>query len=94
MSPTLIPGPTCVCHFKYLRPFEYSELTARFGKCTALLLPTLRTTFQLRVVDGLSIIETAGILEHTASAAHPRDRPSSARSLANVLKFAKRLQRF
>ena len=39
-----------------------SELTARVRKCTALLSPTLRRTFQLRVVDGLSIFETARIL--------------------------------
>jgi len=39
-----------------------SELTARLRKCTALLSPTLRRTFQLRVVDGLSIFETARIL--------------------------------
>jgi RNA polymerase sigma-70 factor (ECF subfamily) len=39
-----------------------SELTARLRKCSALLSPTLRRTFQLRVVDGFSILETACIL--------------------------------
>jgi RNA polymerase sigma-70 factor (ECF subfamily) len=38
------------------------ELLARFQECAALLSPTLRRTFQLRVVDGLSILETARIL--------------------------------
>ncbi len=42
--------------------FRNSELTARLRKCTALLSPTLRRTFKLRVVDGLSIFETARIL--------------------------------
>jgi hypothetical protein len=35
-----------------------SELTAHLRKCTALLSPSLRRTFQLRVVDGLSIFKT------------------------------------
>jgi hypothetical protein len=35
------------------------ELTTRLRKCTAMLTPTLRRTFQLRVVDGLSVLETA-----------------------------------
>jgi len=39
-----------------------SELTTHLRKCTALLSPTLRRTFQLRVVEGLSILETARIL--------------------------------
>jgi RNA polymerase sigma-70 factor, ECF subfamily len=39
-----------------------SELTARLRQCTALLSPALRRTFQLRVVDGFSIFETARIL--------------------------------
>src|SRR6201987_1852678 len=42
--------------------FRNSELTERLRKCTALLSPTLRRTFQLRVMDGLSIVETARIL--------------------------------
>jgi RNA polymerase sigma-70 factor, ECF subfamily len=39
-----------------------SELAAHLRKCTALLSPRLRRTFQLRVVDGLSIFETAQVL--------------------------------
>jgi RNA polymerase sigma-70 factor (ECF subfamily) len=42
--------------------FRNFELTSRLRKCTALLSPALRRTFQLRVVDGLSIVETARIL--------------------------------
>jgi RNA polymerase sigma-70 factor (ECF subfamily) len=42
--------------------FRSSELKARLRKCTTVLSPTLRRTFQLRVVDGLSILETARIL--------------------------------
>jgi RNA polymerase sigma-70 factor, ECF subfamily len=38
------------------------ELSARLQKCAALLSPTLQRTFQLRVVDGLSIFETAQVL--------------------------------
>jgi RNA polymerase sigma factor (sigma-70 family) len=49
-----------------------SELTARLGRCTALLSPTLRRTFELRVMNGLSICETAQLLEcHTE-----RSRPN------------------
>src|SRR5580704_10799456 len=39
------------------------ELSARLQKCAALLSPTLRRTFQLRVLRGLSIFETARILK-------------------------------
>ena len=39
-----------------------SELIARLREYTGLLSPTLRKTFQLRVVNGLSIFETAQIL--------------------------------
>src|ERR1700745_372459 len=42
--------------------FRDSELVARLRKCIALLSPTLRRTFQLRVMDGLSVFETARIL--------------------------------
>ena len=48
------PSPEDVC--------RGSELTAHVRKCTALLSPSLRRTFQLRVVDGLSIFETAQVL--------------------------------
>jgi hypothetical protein len=39
-----------------------SELGAHLRKCTALLSPRLRRTFQLRVVDSFSILETAQVL--------------------------------
>jgi RNA polymerase sigma-70 factor (ECF subfamily) len=39
-----------------------SELAAQLRKCIALLSPSLRRTFLLRVVDGLSIFETAEVL--------------------------------
>jgi RNA polymerase sigma-70 factor (ECF subfamily) len=42
--------------------YRNSELTSRLRKFTALLSPTLRRTFQLRVMSGLSIFETAQIL--------------------------------
>jgi len=42
--------------------FRNSEFTACLRKCATRLLPTLRRTFQLRVMDGLSIFETARIL--------------------------------
>jgi RNA polymerase sigma-70 factor, ECF subfamily len=38
------------------------ELIARVHKCSVRLSPTLRRTFQLRVLMGLSIIETAQVL--------------------------------
>src|SRR6202166_2847669 len=41
---------------------RHSELIGRLRRCTALLSPPLRRTFQLRVVNGLSISETARIL--------------------------------
>jgi len=41
---------------------RHSELTDRLRRCTTLLSPPLRRIFQLRVVDGLSISETARIL--------------------------------
>jgi RNA polymerase sigma-70 factor, ECF subfamily len=42
--------------------FRNSELTARLRKCITLLSPSLRRTFQLRVVDGFSVLETAQVL--------------------------------
>jgi RNA polymerase sigma factor (sigma-70 family) len=39
-----------------------SELAAYLRQCTAQLSPKLRRTFQLHVVDGLSIFETAQVL--------------------------------
>jgi RNA polymerase sigma-70 factor, ECF subfamily len=42
--------------------YRNSELAAHLRKCAGELSPTLRRTFQLRVMDGLSICETAQIL--------------------------------
>ena len=68
--------------------FRHSELTARLRKCTALLSPTLRRTFQLRVVDGLSIHETArilGLAHGTVKAQLARARAKLARHMRPVL---------
>ena len=68
--------------------FRNSELTARLRKCTALLSPTLRRTFKLRVVDGLSIFETARILgvpHGTVKAQLARARAKIARYMRPVL---------
>jgi len=66
---------------------RYSELTVRLRKCTALLSPTLRRTFQLRVMDGLSILETARILglpHGTVKAQLARARAKIARHMRPV----------
>jgi RNA polymerase sigma-70 factor (ECF subfamily) len=77
--------------------FRTSELTTRLRKCTALLSPTLRRTFQLRVVDGLSIFETARILSvphGTVKAQLARARATIARHMRPVLAPSRRtLQR-
>jgi RNA polymerase sigma factor (sigma-70 family) len=68
--------------------FRNFELTSRLRKCTALLSPTLRRTFQLRVVDGLSIVETARILgmpHGTVKAQLVRARAKIARHMRPVL---------
>jgi RNA polymerase sigma-70 factor, ECF subfamily len=73
--------------------FRHSELTARLRKCTALLSPTLRRTFQLRVVDGLSIFETARILgvpHGTVKAQLARARAKVARQMRPVLAPSRR----
>ena len=65
-----------------------SELTSRLRKCTALLSPTLRRTFQLRVVDGFSILETARILglpHGTVKAQLARARAKLSRHMRPVL---------
>ncbi len=75
--------------------FRNSELTARLRKCTALLSPTLRRTFQLRVLDGLSIFETARILgvpHGTVKAQLARARARIARHMRPVL--ARRSRKF
>lgn len=41
---------------------RYCELADRLRRCTALLSPPLLRTFRLRIVDGLSISETARVL--------------------------------
>jgi len=68
-----------------LRTFE---LRSRLRKATALLSPTLRRTFQLRVVDGLSIAQTAQILgvpHGTVKAQMARARAKLARNMRPVL---------
>jgi len=73
--------------------FRNSELTARLQKCTALLSPTLRRTFQLRVMDGLSIFETARILgvpHGTIKAQLARARAQIARHMRPVLAPSRR----
>jgi RNA polymerase sigma-70 factor (ECF subfamily) len=73
--------------------FRNSEITARLRKCTALLSPTLRRTFHLRVVDGLSIFETARILgvpQGTVKAQLARARAKIARHLRPVLAPSRR----
>ena len=65
-----------------------SELTLRLRKCTALLSPTLRRTFQLRVVEGFSILETARILglpRGTVKAQLARARATLSRHMRPVL---------
>ena len=67
--------------------FRNFELTSRLRKCTALLSPTLRRRFQLRVVDGLSIVETARILgmpHGTVKAQLARARAKLARQMRPV----------
>jgi RNA polymerase sigma-70 factor (ECF subfamily) len=68
--------------------FRNSELTARLRKCIALLSPTLRRTFQLRVMDGRSIFETARILgvpHGTVKAQLARARAKISRQMRPVL---------
>jgi len=65
-----------------------SELTAHLRKCTALLSPRLRRTFQLRIVDGLSILETAqvlGVRQGTVKAQLARARAKIARHMQRAL---------
>jgi RNA polymerase sigma-70 factor (ECF subfamily) len=65
-----------------------SELAAYLRKCTALLSPSLRRTFQLRVADGLSILETAqalGVPQGTVKAQLARARTNLARYMQRAL---------
>jgi RNA polymerase sigma factor (sigma-70 family) len=74
------PGPEDVC--------RNSELTAQLRKCTALLSPTLRRTFELRVINGLSIFETAkirGLPTGTIKAQLSRARKELARYMKRAL---------
>ena len=67
---------------------RYLELSARMRKCAALLSPTLRRTFQLRVLMGLSIFETARILgvpHGTVKAQLARARAKIARHMRPAL---------
>ena len=73
--------------------FRKSELTAHLRQCTKLLSPTLRRTFQLRVVDGLSTFETAQILglpHGTVKAQLSRARAKIARHMRPVLAPSRR----
>jgi RNA polymerase sigma-70 factor (ECF subfamily) len=70
-----------------------SELAAHLRKCSALLSPSLRRTFQLRVVDGLSILETAqvlGVPQGTVKAQLARARAKIARHMGRVLEPSSR----
>ena len=65
-----------------------SELAAHLRKCTALLSPRLRRTFELRIVDGLSILETAqvlGVRQGTVKAQLARARAKIARHMQRAL---------
>jgi RNA polymerase sigma-70 factor, ECF subfamily len=64
--------------------FRHSELAARLRRYAALLSPTVRRTFQLRVMQGLSICETAqllGVPRGTVKAQLARARKSIARHI-------------
>jgi RNA polymerase sigma-70 factor (ECF subfamily) len=70
-----------------------SELAAYLRKCTALLSPSLQRTFQLRVVDGLSIFETAQVLglpHGTVKAQLARARRKIARYMQRALEARSR----
>jgi RNA polymerase sigma-70 factor (ECF subfamily) len=74
------PGPEDEC--------RNSEIAAHLRGCTALLSPSLRRTFQLRVVDGLSILETAqvlGVPQGTVKARLARARTNLARHMQRAL---------
>jgi RNA polymerase sigma-70 factor, ECF subfamily len=64
------------------------ELIARLQKCAVLLSPTLRRTFQLRVLMGLSVFETArrlGLPHGTVKAQLARARAKIARHMRPAL---------
>jgi RNA polymerase sigma-70 factor (ECF subfamily) len=71
-----------------------SELAAHLRKCTVLLSPSLRRTFQLRAVDGLSIFETAQVLglpHGTVKARLARARRKVARYMQRALEPRSRM---
>ena len=71
-----------------------SELALHLRKCTALLSPSLRRTFQLRVVEGLSIFETAqalGLPQGTVKTQLARARRKLARYMQRVLEPRSRM---
>jgi RNA polymerase sigma-70 factor (ECF subfamily) len=73
-----------------------SELALHLRKCTALLSPSLRRTFQLRVVEGLSIFETAQALrlpQGTVKTQLARARRKLARYMRRVLEPRSRAPR-
>src|SRR6202167_6449574 len=64
--------------------FRRAELTARLRRYAALLSPTLRKTFELRVMRGLSVCETAqllGVPHGTVKATLVRARKNIARHI-------------
>src|SRR5882762_6454486 len=63
-----------------------SELAAHLRKCSALLSRSLRRTFQLRVVDGLSIFETAQVLGVPQGTVKAR----MARAQTNLMRYMQR----
>jgi len=70
-----------------------SEIASHLRKCTALLSPSLRRAFQLRVADGLSIFETAqvlGVPQGTVKAQLARARRKLARYMQRALKTRSR----
>ena len=72
------------------------ELSARLQKCAARLSPTLRKTFQLRVLMGLSICETAqllGVPRGTVKAQLARARAKIARHMRPALASGSRAPR-
>jgi RNA polymerase sigma-70 factor, ECF subfamily len=71
-----------------------SELAAHMRQCTAQLSPKLRRTFQLRIVDGLSILETAqvlGVPQGTVKAQLARARAKIVRHMRRVLAPSRRI---
>jgi RNA polymerase sigma-70 factor (ECF subfamily) len=71
-----------------------SELAAYLRHCTAQLSPKLRRTFHLRIVDGLSILETAqvlGVPQGTVKAQLARARTKIARHMRRVLAPSRRI---